>query len=94
MQNAEPSIHHSTFILLHSPWGGFWVAINSQLDGLWVALGSHGVALLARATNASAVPAFSVVWSNIAGREGTTSLTDPDRPAGRGAFYRVAGQPP
>jgi len=48
---------------------------------------------LARATNLTAVPAFSVTWSNIAGLAGTTSFSDTNPPAGA-AFYRVAVQAP
>jgi hypothetical protein len=49
---------------------------------------------LAMATNLVAIPAFSVVWSNIAGLAGTTSFTDTNPSAGPAAFYRVAVQPP
>jgi hypothetical protein len=48
---------------------------------------------LARATNLTTVPAFSVMSSNIAGLAGTTSFTDTNPPA-TAAFYRVAVQQP
>jgi hypothetical protein len=49
---------------------------------------------LVRATNFLAVPAFSVVWSNIAGLADTTSFVDTNPPADPAAFYRVIVQPP
>jgi hypothetical protein len=49
---------------------------------------------LVRATNLAAALTFSVASSNIAGLAGTTSFIDTNPPAGRGAIYRVAVQPP
>jgi hypothetical protein len=59
----------------------------------WASVSTRAYSL-AIATNPAAIPAFSVVWSNIAGLAGTTSFIDTNPPAGPAAFYRVAVQPP
>lgn len=87
MAGTSPTNSASVLKILSAKPDGANVVVS------WSSVSTRAYSLV-RATDLMAVPAFSVVWSNIAGVAGTTSFTDTNPPAGPAAFYRVGVQPP